>query len=36
MDPEMLTTLVSMQMPFGKYKGTLLCDLPVQIGRAHV
>ena len=28
-DSEMLTTLVSMQMPFGKYKGTLLCDLPV-------
>ena len=28
-DSEMLTTLVSMPMPFGKYKGTLLCDLPV-------
>ena len=30
MDPEMLETLVSMPMPFGKYKGTLLCDLPVS------
>jgi hypothetical protein len=29
-DPELLTTLVSMPMPFGKYKGTLLCDLPVS------
>jgi uncharacterized protein len=26
---EILTTLVKMKMPFGKYKGTLLCDLPV-------
>lgn len=30
MDPEMLNTLVTMPMPFGKYKGTLLCDLPVS------
>jgi uncharacterized protein len=30
MDSEMLTTLVSMPMPFGKYKGRLLCDLPVS------
>jgi uncharacterized protein (DUF3820 family) len=29
-DPELLSTLVSMPMPFGKYKGTLLCDLPVS------
>jgi uncharacterized protein len=29
-DPELLTILVSMPMPFGKYKGTLLCDLPVS------
>jgi uncharacterized protein len=29
-DPELLTTLVSMPMPFGKYKGTLLCNLPVS------
>lgn len=28
-DREMLTTLVTMKMPFGKYKGTVLCDLPV-------
>lgn len=27
-DPEILLQLVSMKMPFGKYKGTLLCDLP--------
>lgn len=26
---EILLQLVSMQMPFGKYKGTLLCNLPV-------
>lgn len=29
-DPELLIQLVSMQMPFGKYKGTLLCNLPVS------
>jgi uncharacterized protein len=29
-DPELLNTLVSMPMPFGKYKNTLLCDLPVS------
>ncbi len=29
MDPhETLRTLVTLRMPFGKYKGTLLCDLP--------
>lgn len=28
-NPELLLQLVSMQMPYGKYKGTLLCDLPV-------
>jgi len=28
MNPELLNNLVSMKMPFGKYKGTLLCDLP--------
>lgn len=27
---EILVQLVSMKMPFGKYKGTLLCDLPVS------
>ena len=26
---EMLLQLVKMEMPFGKYKGTLLCDIPV-------
>ncbi|OQP64843.1 hypothetical protein A3860_18995 [Niastella vici] len=25
---EILLQLVAMKMPFGKYKGTLLCDLP--------
>jgi uncharacterized protein len=29
-NPELLETLVSMPMPFGKYKGTLLCNLPVS------
>ena len=28
MKPEDLQTLVTLQMPFGKYKGTLLADLP--------
>lgn len=28
-DPAMLQQLVTMKMPFGKYKDTLLCDLPV-------
>jgi uncharacterized protein (DUF3820 family) len=27
--PELLTELVTMKMPFGKYKDRLLCDLPV-------
>ena len=26
--PELLPQLVSMRMPFGKYKDRLLCDLP--------
>lgn len=29
-NPELLMELVSMQMPFGKYKGTVLCNLPVS------
>ena len=29
-DPKILLELVSMQMPFGKYKGTVLCNLPVS------
>ena len=28
-DPKILIDLVKTKMPFGKYKGTLLCDLPV-------
>lgn len=28
-NPDLLLQLVQMKMPFGKYKGTLLCDLPV-------
>jgi hypothetical protein len=27
-DPSMLMELVSEKMPFGKYKGRMLCDLP--------
>jgi hypothetical protein len=29
-DPNLLTQLTLTQMPFGRYKGTLLCDLPVS------
>ncbi len=29
-DPKMLSELVEMKMPFGKYKETLLCNLPVS------
>lgn len=29
-DPDLLLQLVTMKMPFGKYKATLLCDLPVS------
>lgn len=29
-DSEMLITLVTMKMPFGKYKDTVLCNLPVS------
>jgi hypothetical protein len=28
-DPQVLTDVVNTKMPFGKYKGTLICDLPV-------
>jgi uncharacterized protein (DUF3820 family) len=28
MNPQILKDLVTMQMPFGKYKGRILCDLP--------
>lgn len=29
-DPNLLLELVKMPMPFGKFKGTLLCNLPVS------
>ncbi len=29
-DGNILLQLVTMQMPFGRYKGILLCDLPVS------
>ena len=29
-DPQLLLQLVEMRMPFGKYKGTVLCNLPVS------
>jgi hypothetical protein len=29
-DPQILVALVKMKMPFGKYKETVLCDLPVS------
>ena len=29
-DPNLLLQLISTQMPFGKYKGSYLCDLPVS------
>ena len=29
-DPKILLQLVSMRMPFGKYEGRLICDLPVS------
>lgn len=28
MNPELLKDLVNMKMPFGKYQGRILCDLP--------
>lgn len=30
MDPQLLPDLVNMKMPFGKYKGTYISDLPVS------
>jgi uncharacterized protein (DUF3820 family) len=29
-DPDILITLTKMKMPFGKYQGTLICNLPVE------
>ena len=28
LDPDILIKLTTMRMPFGKYKGRILCDLP--------
>lgn len=28
MNPEILKVLVTMRMPYGKYKGRILCDIP--------
>lgn len=28
MDPQILVKLTTVRMPFGKYKGWILCDLP--------
>lgn len=30
MNTEILTDLVKVKMPFGKYQGILLCDIPVS------
>ncbi len=29
-NPELLLQLVEMKMPFGKYQGTVLCNLPIH------
>ncbi len=29
-DPQLLLQLVTMQMPFGRFKGRIICDLPVS------
>ncbi len=29
-NPQVLLDIVKTQMPFGKYKGKLICDLPVS------
>lgn len=29
-NPQILLDVVSQKMPFGKYKGTVLCNLPVS------
>lgn len=29
-DKQILIQLVRMKMPFGKYKGALICDLPIS------
>lgn len=30
LQPDLLIALVKMKMPFGKYKGVVMCDLPVS------
>lgn len=30
LNPQILNDLVKVRMPFGKYKGSLLCNLPVS------
>jgi len=30
LNPELLLELIRMKMPFGKFKGVTLCDLPVS------
>jgi uncharacterized protein (DUF3820 family) len=29
-DPTILITLTTFRMPFGKYKGSILCNLPIE------
>ena len=29
-DPTVLIDVVNTRMPFGKYKGTLICDMPIS------
>jgi uncharacterized protein len=29
-DPNLLLHLVEMKMPYGRYKGTIICNLPVS------
>ena len=29
-DPQLLLKLVEMKMPIGKYKGTIICNLPIS------
>ena len=29
-NPKLLLELVEMKMPFGKFKGTILCNLPIS------
>ncbi|QHS57996.1 DUF3820 family protein [Mucilaginibacter sp. 14171R-50] len=29
-DPQILIDIVNTRMPFGKYKNTLLCDMPIS------